>query len=244
VSVIVPKQSIAGPIRIAVRVAALLFVQVAGLTGCGGVGNLAPEPSPGASLAGVWRLNPAASDDSRKVLEGFRLRSSGASSTTERPARRSRRDGRDPSQGSGQAGSSTPEESYPDELPMRRSALGLVPNSDQFRNEVLAIKQAPDAFVLDYGTSVRRLTPGGHSVVSVPGGVGDQSTGWRGKEYVVEIRSQIGLDVIERYSLSDKNGKQLVVKVHLSGPGLPTVNLTRVYDPAGNAAPRSFPSID
>ena len=116
--------------------------------------------------------------------------------------------------------------------------------SRNLRNEVLAIKQLPDSFVIDYGTSVRRLTPGGRSVVSVPGGVGDQSTGWKGKEYVVQIRSQVGPDVTEQYSLSQKSGKQLIVKVRLSGWSFPNVELTRVYDPAGAAEPRSFPSID
>ena len=236
-----PMNSTLAAPRIAGAVAGLMLA----LSGCGGIGNLAPDSPPGVDLAGVWRLNVAASDDPRKVLE--RLTPHGASapsSAAPRSGRRSRRGGQDPSQGSGQGGQQSAEDPYANVLPMPRSPLPFIPNSDLLRNEVLAIKQRPDAFVIDYGTSVRRLTPGARSVISVPGGVADQSTGWKGKQYVVEIRSQVGPDVKEQYSLSQKSGKQLIVKMRLSGWSFPNVELTRVYDPAGAAAPRGLPSID
>ena len=114
--------------------------------------------------------------------------------------------------------------------------------SDLLRSEVLTIRQTAGSVALDYGTSVRRFTPGEHSVVSVPGGVADQRTGWKGKEFVVDIRSQVGPDMTERYSLSPDK-KQLIVRVHMSGSNLPNVNLTRVYEP-GSYSPRAFPTND
>ena len=228
------------------RVALLIAAQLLVLEGCGGVASLDPDAPAGVNFGGTWRLNPAASDDPRKVLERLRPQRQTASNTsgaTNRSGRR-RRGSQDPAQGPSQGVPQTPDDSSTGDLAMPRSAFSLVPNSDLLRNEVLAIKQRPDAFVLDYGTSVRRLTPGARSVVSVPTGVADQSTGWKGKDYVVDIRSQIGLNMTERYSLSDKNGKQLIVTVHLSGSGFPSVNLTRVYDPAGAELPRSFPTND
>jgi hypothetical protein len=113
---------------------------------------------------------------------------------------------------------------------------------DAFRSEVLTIKQSPTSFIIDYGSSTRRLTPGLKSVVSDVRGVADQSTGWSGKEYVIDKRSQDGPNVSEHYSLTD-GGKQLVVKMTMGGNGFPAVKLTRVYDTAG-AQTRGFPTND
>jgi len=222
-----------------------LVVAAAGimvLAACGGVSRLAPDPPASVDLSGVWRLDVAASDDPRKVLEKLR------------PRRRSRRalpaegaqSGRGRrGQGSSQEGpDGTEDESMIVEAPSGASLLAFIPNSDLLRNEVMAIRQSPDALVFDYGTSVRRLTPGARSVVSVPGGVADQSTGWKGKDYVVELRSQAGIDMTERYSLSTRNGRQLIVDVHLSGSGIPNVNLTRVYGPGGSEQPRALPNLE
>lgn len=207
--------------------------------GCATVGDYDAGTGPGVNFAGTWRLNAAQSDDPRKVLEKLRpKRSSQAQQAV--PSGRRRRGG--PQAGQQQDVAPLPDDNA--DAPLSRSAFSLVPNSDLLRNEVLGIKQLPDAFVLDYGTSVRRLTPGQRSVVSVPGGVGDQSTGWKGKNYVVEVRSQLGVEMQETYSLSDKNGRQLIVKIHIGGSGFPTVSLTRVYDPAGAETPRALPSIE
>ena len=231
--------------RASLRITAPIAGLMLALSGCGGLSSLGPGAPPGVDLAGVWRLNPAASDDPRKVFERLRPRGpSGSDSPTPGSGRRSRRGGQDSSPAGG-AGQQAAEDPYANVIPMPRSPLPFIPNSDLLRNEVLAIKQRPDSFVLDYGTSVRRLTPGARSVVSVPGGVADQSTGWNGREFVIQIRSQVGPDVTEQYSLSQKSGgKQLIVKMRLSGWRFPTVELTRVYDPAAGAEPRSFPSID
>ncbi len=214
------------------------------LLGCSSVGSFDAAESQGANqganFAGTWRLNAAASDDPRKALEKLRpRRASSPQASTQQSGRRRR--GQGPGQGSQQ------DSTVPDDLTgpeMRPSAIPLIPNSDVLRNEVLSIKQRPDAFVIDYGVTVRSYVPGLKSVVSVPGGVGDQSTGWNGKDYVIDIHSQLGLQMTQTFSISNKNARQLVIKIHLSGTGIPTLNLNRVYDPTGAETPRSLPSLD
>ncbi len=205
------------------------------LGACAGVGHYDAAEPPGVDLAGTWRLNAAASDDSRKALEKLRPRrpSSTSASIDQGPQQGRRR-----RQGSQQDPNALPDDFEP------RSAIPLIPDIDVLRNEVMAIRQRPDAFVIDYGTSVRSFTPGAKSVVSVPGGVGDQSTGWKGKDYVVDIRSQLDVSMSQSYSLSNKNGRQLIVKIHISGSGIPTVDVKRVYDPTTTDSPRSLPILD
>ena len=105
------------------------------------------------------------------------------------------------------------------------------------RGDFLTVRQTPEQIVLDYGTSVRSFTPGGHSVVSAEGGVADQTSGWKGKEYVVQIKPQMGPRVLERYGLSEDR-KHLVLKLHFEGGELPKVDLTRVHDFTDEVAPR------
>jgi hypothetical protein len=111
------------------------------------------------------------------------------------------------------------------------------------RGDFLTVRQTLEQIVLDYGSSVRAFTPGGHSVVSAESGVADQTSGWKGKVYLIEIRPQLGPEVIEQYGLS-QDGKHLVVKLHLGGGELPRVDLTRVYDPTTEVAPRALPTND
>src|SRR5207237_4047025 len=66
------------------------------------------------------------------------------------------------------------------------------------RGDFLTVRQSSGELVLDYGNSQRRFTPGAHSVVSAESGVADQSCGWKGREYVIEVRAQAGPDVTER----------------------------------------------
>ena len=205
--------------------------------GCSSVGSYEPTAPPGVDFAGTWRLNVAASDDPRKALEKFRPRRAPAQQTQQAAGRRRR----------GQSSGQNPGEAFPGEDeggPPAPTLLTLIPNSDVLRNEVLAIKQRPDAFIVDYGTSTHSFTPGEKSVVSVPEGVGDQSAGWHGKDFVIDVRSQLGMQMTETFSLSNKNGRQLIVKINLSGSSVPRVALTRVYDPTSSEAPRSLPSIE
>jgi hypothetical protein len=111
------------------------------------------------------------------------------------------------------------------------------------RGDFITIRQSPSEFVLDYGATRRTFTPGGHSVVSAEGGVGDQTSGWKGREYVIVIRGQASPDVTESYGLSD-DGKHLVQKLRIGEAELPGETLTRVYNPTNETAPRQLPNND
>ena len=111
------------------------------------------------------------------------------------------------------------------------------------RGDFLTVRQGPGQFVLDYGASQRSFIPGARSVVSAESGVADQTSGWEGREYVIDVRGQLGPDVTERYGLS-ADGKRLVAKLHIATEELSAVDLTRVYDPTNETAPRPLPTND
>jgi hypothetical protein len=113
------------------------------------------------------------------------------------------------------------------------NALGSV-----LSGEGLVIEQSPERFTLRRGDSQRSFTPGGRSVVGVAGGVADQTTGWKGREYVIDVRPQVGPRVTERYGLGPDG--RLIEKVSLSGDELPKLEFTRVYD-KGTPPARALP---
>jgi len=122
---------------------------------------------------------------------------------------------------------------------VRRSsyAIALGP---QLHVDRLTIEQSPTRMVFSRGEWRRTFTPGGQSVVSVADGVADQRSGWSGREYVIELKPQVGARVTERYGLSADN-RQLVERFALSDEGLPKLEFTRVYV-RGTPAPRALPS--
>ena len=126
---------------------------------------------------------------------------------------------------------------------LRWSPTMHVLNSYLARGDFVTIKQSPEQMVFEYGGSVRRYTPGEHSVVSAEGGVADQTTGWKGNEYVISIRAQEGPSIVERYGLADDH-KHLLAKVRITGGDLGTINFTRVYEHTDEIAPRVLPSND
>jgi hypothetical protein len=105
--------------------------------------------------------------------------------------------------------------------------------------ESLTIEQSPDRFTIIRGDSRRSYTPGVHSVVSVEDGVADQTSGWKGREYVIDVDPQVGPHLSERYALSADG--QLVEKVSLNESGLPKLEFTRVYE-RGVAPTRDLPT--
>jgi len=127
--------------------------------------------------------------------------------------------------------------------PLVRSPMARIIVAAVARGDFLTVRQAPGEFELDYGGVRRSFTPGQRSVVStVDGGVGDQTSGWKGSEYVILMRSQMGPEVTESYHLS-KDGR-LVDKLHIGSAELSAVELTRIYDPSTEAAPRQVPVND
>jgi hypothetical protein len=226
----------------------LCLLLVAQLAGCVGA-QLAAAPAPGASLAGAWKLNPATSDDPQNVIDRMRAEA------IQRMARQtqqvtvpqpSMRGG-----GRGGAARTDTQDSTQQEVPdpghhldpLRNSQMMRVLAAALARGDFLTVKSSASEIVFDYGTSVRSFTPGVHSVVSAEGGVGDQVSGWNGRDYVITVRAQMGPDVAEHYSLSP-DGKHLIEKLRIGPAELPAISLTRVYDPTSEAAPRQLPNSD
>ncbi|HKT74799.1 MAG TPA: hypothetical protein VJQ47_18075 [Steroidobacteraceae bacterium] len=226
---------------------------------CSGAGSLKSDAPETVSLAGLWRLDRAHSDDPRKVVDQLYSKSRYAHVTPNQPeddqpdeddttgppgGDGGGRGGRRRHSGAGEPGpvvispnTAAREEAY------QRAALMRALSTDAARGDQLAVRQGADSFVLDYGASVRRFTPGGHSVVSVEGGVADQHSGWKNKEYIIEVKPQVGPSVLERYSLS-ADGRQLIENLRVGGGGLPVVQLRRVFDHTDTLEPRATPNND
>jgi hypothetical protein len=219
------------------------------LAGCAGP-RVSPDAPAGVTLAGAWKLNRAASDDPQKVLERMRAEA------FKRMGRRVTAGPRPEVRGGGRRSSPPDEQPLEEDSapvraahgaprpdPLLRSPMAHVLLTSIARGDFLTVRQGPGEFALDYGTSQRRFTPGARSVVSAEGGVADQSSGWNGREYVIRVRGQLGPDVTERYGLS-ADGKRLVAKLHIATEELSAVDLTRVYDPTHETAPRQLPTND
>ena len=192
----------------------------------------------GASLAGDWKLDAAASDDPQKVLTHMRAEAIKVLSRNAAYAQ---------ARGSAPAADALPTDEAaahgPHRDPLARSPMAHIVENVAARGDSLSVRQTGEEIVFDYGGSRRSFTPGAHSVVSAEGGVGDQSSGWKGRDYVIVVRAQAGPQLTETYALS-ADGKQLLDKIHIGSYELPAVDLTRSYIPAASAAARPLPSND
>jgi len=231
--------------RLLICAAAALWL----LAGCASSGSSAEAPE-GVSLAGSWKIDHATSDDPQKTLdkmraEAFKMirRAQGTPDSGPGPAVAG--GAVPPPQGGGPpgpSGASAPHAGpHPD--PLSRSPMAHIIEATIARGDFLTVRQMPTRVSFDYGTSQRSYTPGEHSVVSAEGGVADQTCGWKGKEFVIHIKAQMGPEVTESYARSG-DGKQLIAKLHIGAAELPAVTLTRIYNPTDEAAPRQLPVSD
>ena len=193
------------------------------LSGCSG---LSPDaPATAYSLTGTWRLNPAQSTDTQKALQSLNPRHEVSAP--------------DPF-------------ALPDPNPqgvrdLQRRPVYRPPLDIQMTElrggEWLQIEQKPDEIVITNGARVRSFTPGQKSVVSVPSGVADQRSGWKGREYVIDLRPQLGPSSEERYKLSD-DGKHLYVTIKIAGEGRNhSLTVKRVYERTAEI-PQALPASD
>jgi len=193
------------------------------VAGCSGP-SVKPEAAAGVDLAGSWRLNREASANPEALITAI------VEKEMKHMRRRMRPDDEDPEvlpppaePGRGAGGTRRPENIEPPGGMFRpREGMAAYLRS-QYTNALgsrlagdgLVVEQAHDRFVLVRGDSRRTFTPGGHSVVGVADGVADQNSGWNGREYVIDVRPQVGPHVTERYALGPSG--QLIEKVSLSG---------------------------
>jgi hypothetical protein len=236
---------------------------VALLAGCGAP-RLEPDVPAGVSLVGAWHLNRQASADPNaliaaiveKEMKHMRRRSDDAfeDDETGETGETRRGSGGGPSGNGGNRGgsSSSAEGRSPGGgglgggLHPRGGMAAFIRSQytqalgPLLEGEAVVIEQSADRFVVARGDSRRTYTPGGHSVVSVADGVADQTSGWKGREYVIDVRPQVGPHLTERYSLTTDG--QLIEKVWLGNDGLPKLEFARVYEkglPPARALPTS-----
>ena len=202
----------------------------------------------GVSLAGTWRLDHAKSDDPQVVINTMRTEARKQMQKLGLAQERALAQ-IDTARGAGGAGPVqsgeqlfSPDQSSPRADPLRRSPMMHVLAEAIERGDFLTVRQSSDELVLDYGSSVRSFTPGGRSVVSAENGVADRTSGWKGHQYVIRDKAQMGPSVVETYELSP-DGQHLVETLHIGPYELPAIELKRVYDHA-EAAPRQPPNTD
>jgi len=234
----------------------LLVCAAAAVVGCAG-GPETATPA-GVSLAGVWKLDHAASDDPQQVIAKMRAQAlrimTRAAAGVEEPPRGgpARRGGAGGGAGSSQQDANpalTPDEPPPGSHnahrpdPLQYSPMMRVLSAVLARGDFLTLRQSSEQLVFDYGTTARSFTPGAHSVVSAEMGVADQVSGWEGRQYAIYIKAQLGPNIVDRYGLS-ADGQRLIEKLRIGPAELPAVALTRVYQRTTETVPRAPPSTD
>jgi hypothetical protein len=227
--------------------AALLAAQLAGCA----TGFKAEAPA-GVSLAGTWKLDHAMSDDPQVVIGKMRaeaLKEIHHALELQQQAVMRAGDtsggarGSAPVQSPPEGPFSPDQSSGPQADPLRRSPMMHALQRALERGDFLTIRQSSDELVLDYGTSVRSFTPGGHSVVSAENGVADRTSGWDGHQYVIRDKAQMGPTVVESYGLSP-DGQHLVETLHIGPYELKAIDLKRVYDRTTQAIPHELPNSE
>jgi hypothetical protein len=217
------------------------------------------ENPAGVMLAGNWKLDHGASDDPQVVIAKMRTE---AQKILRRQAAQAAAaaDAIPPRGGAGRGGVGTQAPDVNPALgsddptvagphgaqrpdPLQHSPMMHILSQVIARGDYLSVVQSSNELTLDFGITQRSYTPGGRSVVSAEMGVADQTSGWDGREYVINIRAQLGPNVLERLSLS-ADGTRLIDKVHIGPAELPAVELTRVYRRTAEPAPRAVPTND
>ena len=218
------------------------------LAGCS-LGRFDPAPAHGTDLTGSWVINHEASEDTSPILAKLRPRQPPRPDPD--PVVDDPTGSQGGQRGGGQRGSRSGRGSPPVvQLDQgravdyyRRMPVVQMLNADIARSEHITIQQTPERLSLDYGVSIRNFTPGQVSVVSAEWGVAYQSSGWKGKDYVIRVKPQSGVYSEETFTLSP-DGKRLTEHLRLGGGDYASVELHRVYDRTDRPLPRAAPNID
>jgi hypothetical protein len=229
---------------------AAAFLAAAVLSGCAST-RLSSEPPPGVRLAGDWRLDAARSDDLGKAVDALRAQRA--------KARREEEEGGDGSDGrqrggGGSRGRDGDDAGQSESAPEPQSvgpALGAEPSpgaspvdelmSSVPRGDYVRITVSSSAFTVASGDASNEYTPGLESEISAEQGDAQQTSGWKGADYVIDTKPQWGAEIIQTYGLTPDG--RLAVTVRLTGRGI-KLTFSRIYDRTTRVAPLAPPTIN
>jgi hypothetical protein len=233
------------------RTVSVIALTALALAGCGAVGRYDEAPGHEVDLSGNWTIDRTLSEDPKPILA--KLRPQAVKHRWEMPPDDLDGDESGPPDDSGgrqgggrsrRGGQQGPPMVYRNNNDAYTHSLVLkVLLADLARSDNLTIQQAPERFSIDYGSAVRTFTPGSRSVVSAAWGIADQSSGWKGRSFVIQVKPQTGVASVETFSLEDE-GKHLVEELRLGGGEFPSVKLKRVYDRSDHPVQRAVPMTD
>ncbi len=223
--------------------------------GCSSVGRFDATPSHSVDMSGNWALDRTLSEDPKPVIEKLRpkpvkrrwdMNPDEAGDESGPPEGGGQQGG--PGGGGGRSrrggGQQAPQMMYRNNNDaFTHSSVLKALTADLARADNLTIRQSADRFALDYGSTVRSFTPGAVSVVSAAWGVADQSSGWKGKSFVIHVKPQTGVASVETFTLAD-DGMHLMEELQLGGGEFPSVKLKRVYDRTEHPVQRAVPMTD
>ena len=226
------------------------------LAGCG-ISRMDDAPSKPVDMSGSWVLDRSASDDPKPLFDKLRPKpvnnrgwgaapddGTGLPPDDTGPPGGGQQGGGGGGQRRRGGGQGQPQLAYRNnnDAFTHGNVIKML-QADLARAGAITIRQAPDQFSIDYGSGVRSFTPGAGSVVSASWGVADQSSGWKGRDFVIQVKPQTGVASYERYSLSE-DGQRLSEELQLGGGEYPSVKLKRVYNRTAKPLPRAVPNID
>lgn len=196
-------------------------------------------PPKNVDLTGLWVINSTLSDNPKEILE--KRREKAGSNRTRRVG------GSGPGGGMGRGpggvggippgGVGGPVRRMPDR--QVESDSGRSEPTNETLDELLAwpeqldIKQEMHTYTISSINQTSSCKPG-EAAVQVPmrdGYLADQHCGWKSKQFVIELKSPIGLTRIDRYELSKKTDQLVVITELKGGRGpLKGLKLKRTYD--------------
>jgi hypothetical protein len=109
------------------------------------------------------------------------------------------------------------------------------------RGDYLGIKVSSSSFTVISGDSTDEYTPGVESDISAVQGDAQQFTGWKGTDYVIDTKPELGAEIIQTFSLT--KDATLSMTVRLSGNGI-HFTYTRIYDRTTGVTPLAPPTIN
>ena len=235
----------------AVPVCATALFAAAVLTGCAGEPRLSSQLPPGVRLAGDWKLDPAHSDDLGRAIEELRAQQAKGRHETAQAQQQPGIGGygghrRGGGQQGGQQGGEEASEPEGGEQGFGAGSLPRASAVDELMSNVpqgdyLRIKVSSGGFTVTSGDSSDEYTPGVESDISAVQGDAQQFTGWKGTDYVIDTKPQLGAEIIQTFSQT-KDGT-LSMTVRLSGSGI-KFTFTRIYDRTTGVTPLAPPTIN